>query len=83
MTNPEARINFDALATLRKWPSVKKERVTTSLYVGPYLVLDGTLDECIREFLAKLSVSIICTRDSLRSYAPKERATEMISAETG
>jgi hypothetical protein len=53
MTNSAARINFHALATLRKWPSVKKERVTTSLYVGPYLVLDGTLDECIREFLAK------------------------------
>jgi hypothetical protein len=31
----------------------KKDRITTSLYVGPYLVLDGTLGECIREFLAK------------------------------
>jgi hypothetical protein len=53
MTNTDAQIRFDALATLRKWPSVDKDRVTTSLYVGPYLVLDGTLDECIREFLAK------------------------------
>lgn len=53
MTNPDARINFDAPANLRKWPSVNKERVTTTLYVGPYLVLDGTLDECVRGFLAK------------------------------
>jgi hypothetical protein len=53
MINTDAQISFDAPATLRKWPSVSKGRVTTSLYVGPYLVLDGTLEECIREFLAK------------------------------
>jgi hypothetical protein len=49
----ETQINFDAPAALRKWPSRNNERVTTSLYVGPYLVVDGTLDECIRQFVSK------------------------------
>jgi hypothetical protein len=53
MTKIDAQIRFDVRATLRKWPSVNKERVTTYRYVGPYLVLDGTLDECIWAFLAK------------------------------
>jgi hypothetical protein len=49
----DTEINFDAPAMLRKWPSVKKERVTTSLYIRPYLVVEGTLDECMREFMSK------------------------------
>jgi hypothetical protein len=48
------QIDFDAPASLRKWPSSKNERVTTSLYIGPYLVVDGTFDECIREFMHHL-----------------------------
>jgi len=38
-------------ATLRKWPSVRNERVSTA--DRPYLILDGTLDECIRQFMAR------------------------------
>ena len=49
----ETQINFDAPAVLRKWSSRKNQRVTTSLYIGPYLVVDGTLDECIRQFMSK------------------------------
>jgi hypothetical protein len=49
----DVQINFAAPAVLRKWPSLAKERVTTSLYVGSYLVADGTLDECIRQFMSK------------------------------
>jgi hypothetical protein len=49
-TDPQ--INFAAPSVLRKWPSLAKERVTTSLY-GPYLVADGTLDECMRQFISK------------------------------
>jgi hypothetical protein len=45
------KIDFDAPATLRKWPSLKHERVSAS--GGPYLVLDGTLQECISAFIAK------------------------------
>jgi hypothetical protein len=44
-------INFDAPAVLRKWPSLRNERRTEG--TGPYLLVDGTLGECIREFMAK------------------------------
>jgi hypothetical protein len=47
-----AEINFDAPAALRKWPSVNHERVSASLGARPYLIIDGTLDECIRKFMA-------------------------------
>jgi hypothetical protein len=43
--------NFDAPATLRKWPSIKNERARAA--DGPYLIVDGTLDDCIRQFMAK------------------------------
>jgi hypothetical protein len=46
-----AEINFDAPATLRKWPSVNNEPVSAS-DAHPYLIMDGTLDECIRRFTA-------------------------------
>jgi hypothetical protein len=49
--NVSALVNFDAPAVLRKWPSLHNERRTES--PGPYLLVDGTVDECIREFLAK------------------------------
>ena len=44
-------INFDAPATFHKWPSLNGQRRNES--AGAYLLLDGTLDECIREFVAK------------------------------
>jgi hypothetical protein len=47
-----AEINFDAPATLRKWPSVNKERVSPAPGARPYMVIEGTLDECIRKFMA-------------------------------
>jgi hypothetical protein len=45
------RIDFSAAAALKKWPSIEDERTRVSLF--PYLVIDGTLDACIRGFLAK------------------------------
>lgn len=48
---PDRRINFDAPAVLRKWPSLNNQRLSEA--AGPYLVYDGTLDECLREFVAK------------------------------
>jgi hypothetical protein len=47
-----AEINFDAPAVLRKWPSINHERVSASWGATPYLIADGTLDECIRKFMA-------------------------------
>ena len=46
----DAQMNFDAPAVLRKWPSLRNERVSDA---RPYLVFDGTLDECIRQFMSK------------------------------
>ena len=47
------QINFDVPAALRKWPSRAKERATSSIYAGPYLLFEGTLDECIQQFMSK------------------------------
>jgi hypothetical protein len=44
-------INFNAPATFRKWPSLNGQRRIES--AGPYLLVDGTLDECIRQFSAR------------------------------
>ena len=46
-------INFDAPAILRKWPSLNGERVTAAEGARPYLVVDGTLGDCIQRFMAK------------------------------
>ena len=48
---PDGHINFDAPAVLRKWPSLNNQRRTEG--PGPYMLLEGTLDECLREFIAK------------------------------
>lgn len=50
----DPRVNFGAPAILRKWPSLNKQRRTNGR--TPYLLLEGTLDECIREFMAKPAV---------------------------
>jgi hypothetical protein len=51
VTGHEAHVNFDAPAVLRKWPSLRNERRTEG--TGPYLLVEGTLDECLRELMAK------------------------------
>jgi hypothetical protein len=48
-----AEINFDAPATLRKWPSINHERVSSSLGARPYMIIEGTLDECIQRFMSQ------------------------------
>jgi hypothetical protein len=53
MVDREVKINFDAPATLRKWPSLNNERVSASLGASPYMIIDGTLDECIKTFMSK------------------------------
>jgi hypothetical protein len=52
MPDKEVQIDFNAAATLRKWPSLNNEHISTSLGARPYLIIDGTLDECIRKFMA-------------------------------
>jgi hypothetical protein len=53
MSSTGVHIDFGAPAILRKWPSLNNERISASLGARPYLVVDGSLDECIRQFLAK------------------------------
>ena len=45
------RLNFEAPAVLRKWPSLGGERRTENTL--PYLLVEGTLDECVRALIAK------------------------------
>ena len=47
------KIDFNAPAELRKWPSLNNERVSAAFGARPYLIVDGTLDECVRQFLTK------------------------------
>ena len=51
MDGTGAHVNFDTPAVLRKWPSLCKQRRTEG--TGPYLLVDGTLDDCIRQYMAK------------------------------
>ena len=53
MTLPDdsRNVDFSAPAILRKWPSLNNQRRTEG--TGPYLLFDGTLGDCIREFVAK------------------------------
>jgi hypothetical protein len=48
---PDPHVNFGAPAVLRKWPSLNNKRRTEG--TGPYLLLDSTLDDCIREFMER------------------------------
>ena len=47
----DTRIDFSAPATLPKWPSLNKQRVSVSLGARPYMISEGTLDECIQQFM--------------------------------
>ena len=53
MVETDVQIKFDVPALLRKWPSLKNERVSAALGARAYLVFEGTLDECIRQFMSK------------------------------
>jgi hypothetical protein len=47
----DTRIDFSAPAELRKWPSLNRQRVSVSLGARPYMMSEGTLDECIQQFM--------------------------------
>jgi hypothetical protein len=48
-----AGIDFNAPASLRKWPSHNGKRLTDARYPDPYLLIDSTLGECIKMFITK------------------------------
>ena len=60
MDGADVPIRFDVPAIIRKWPSLHNARRTDG--TGPYLLIEGTLDECIREFMAKPNQPGICTK---------------------
>ena len=53
MDDTSVQINFDARASLRKWPSLQNARISAADGGRPYSIFDGTLDDCIRQFMAK------------------------------
>jgi len=53
MSDTNVQINFDAPAVLQKWPSIRNERVRVEHGGCPYLIAEGSLDECIQQFMAK------------------------------
>jgi hypothetical protein len=52
LSKESLQTNFSAAAVLKKWPSKNNERATDARWPIPYMVFDGTLDECITKFLA-------------------------------
>ena len=76
MGGTEFSVRFDVPATVLKWPSLNNAR---RIDREPYLLLEGTLDECIREFMAKPA----STRHlyELRTAAQPPLVTATLSAE--
>jgi hypothetical protein len=50
-SDADSHIDFRAAACLRKWPSQNNERRTEGR--SPYLLVDDTLEACIRALMAK------------------------------
>jgi hypothetical protein len=76
------RVDFDEPAILRKWPSLANQRRTNS--AGPYSLVYGSLDECVRELMAKPAPTRhlyeICTERQLplvSSVLVSEQAIEL------
>jgi hypothetical protein len=53
MSDTIAQVNFAATASLRKWPSARGQKQTEAKYPSPYMILEGTLGECLRELMLK------------------------------
>jgi hypothetical protein len=47
------KVDFNAPAEFRKWPSLKNERVAKAWGGRAYLVFVGTLAQCISEFASR------------------------------
>jgi len=72
----ESKVDFSALAALRKWPSLANQRQPDR---EPYQVSEGTLDECISAFMAKPAA----TRHlyEIRTIAQPPLVTDVLSPE--
>ena len=76
MSDQESKVNFAAAAGLRKWPSLGNQRREDR---GTYMVLEGTLEECILAFMARPAVS----RHLYKIHTPPQPplVTEVLSPE--
>jgi hypothetical protein len=72
MDYEQASVDFDKRAILRKWPSLGNQRRTDG--TRPYLLFDGSLDDCVRELMAKPGPTRhlyeICTEPQLPLVTP-------------
>jgi hypothetical protein len=70
MIDEERLVNFQVPATLRKWPSLNNRRRDDR---KPYIVAEGTLESCIREFMGKPEATLDEIPDpSLHSIFPSK-----------
>ena len=81
----QAAVNFDAPAVLRKRPSRNGKAATDVLWPNPYLVFDGTLGECLEQFLVKpagqrqlYEIHTAAQADIVTSIMSSEHITELI-----
>ena len=72
-----AEIDFTAPATLRKWPSLNGKHNLNAEFLDAYLVFDGTLDQCVREFMSKPAQSLYV----IHSKPQSPLVTEVIGLE--
>lgn len=79
MSDTNIQIDFSAPAVLRKWPSINGERVSAALGARPYLVVEGTLDECVRHFIAKPTAQRHLYE--IHTIAQSDLVTAVLSAE--
>jgi hypothetical protein len=49
----DAPIQYEMPAALYKWPSLEARRLSTGDTIWAHQIFEGTLAECIREFMAK------------------------------
>lgn len=53
MNLTDKKTDFQAPAALMKWPSRKGQRVSARDGAKPYTIVEASLDDCLRRFMAK------------------------------
>ena len=53
MGGTDVHVDFNASASLRKWPSIGAQKKTDTKHPSPYLLMEDTLRACLHGLLAK------------------------------
>jgi hypothetical protein len=72
-------IDFSAPAVLKKYPSRQGQRNPNAQYASAYMIREGTLDECIHEFMSKPESQ--CRLYEIRTASQPPLVTEVLSIE--